>query len=145
MRRIRAVSSCSLLGFTRALLPRRYPVASSRSACSPTCRSEFSAASGPGSVEAARMAIEDFKGSVAGARIESWSADHLNKPDVGSLIARRWIDEDGVDVIVDLGNSAVALAVASIAQERDKAILVSSGGCHPDRGSLHSHHGALDL
>jgi branched-chain amino acid transport system substrate-binding protein len=97
--------------------------------------SVFSAASGPGSVEAARMAIEDFKGSVAGARIELLAADHLNKPDVGSLIARRWIDQDGVDVIVDLGNSAVALAVASIAQERDKAILVSSGGSNTLTGA----------
>ena len=81
------------------------------------------------------MAIEDFKGSVAGARIELLAADHLNKPDVGSLIARRWIDQDGVDVIVDLGNSAVALAVASIAQERDKAILVSSGGSNTLTGA----------
>jgi branched-chain amino acid transport system substrate-binding protein len=97
--------------------------------------SVFSASSGAGSVEAAKMAIEEFKGAVAGAPIELVVGDHLNKADVGSAMARKWIDQDGVDTIVDLGNSAVALAVALIASERDKAILVSSGGSNSLTGA----------
>ena len=60
---------------------------------------------GQGSVEAARMAVEDFGGSVNGAPIEVLSADHQNKPDVGSNIVREWIDVEDVDVIVDVPTS----------------------------------------
>jgi branched-chain amino acid transport system substrate-binding protein len=60
--------------------------------------------------------------------IEVVAADHQNKPDVGATIARRWFDLEKVDVIVDLGNSAVALAVNEIARDKNKAILVSAGG-----------------
>src|SRR5437764_4189285 len=67
--------------------------------------------SGPGSVAAAQMAVDDFGGTVLGKKIEVVSADNLNKADVGASIARRWIDTEGVDVIVDVPNSAVALAV----------------------------------
>ncbi|TDR95665.1 ABC transporter substrate-binding protein [Enterovirga rhinocerotis] len=81
---------------------------------------------GQGSIEAARMAIEDFGGSVAGMTIELVSADHQNKADIGAGIARRWFDQEGVDVIVDLPNSAVALAVQSLARERQKVLLVTS-------------------
>jgi len=80
---------------------------------------------GQGSVEAARMAVEDAGGSVGGAAIEVLSADHQNKPDVGSNIVRQWIDVDGVDVIVDVPTSSVALAVAEIVKEKDKVFLVS--------------------
>ncbi|MGC2199914.1 MAG: ABC transporter substrate-binding protein, partial [Stellaceae bacterium] len=62
---------------------------------------------GPGSVEAARMAIADFGGNVIGKKIELVSADHQNKPDVGSAIATQWFDNDGVDVIVDVPTSSV--------------------------------------
>jgi substrate-binding family protein len=65
---------------------------------------------GQGSVEAARMAIDDFGGKVLGQPIELVSADQRNKPDVGAEIARRWYDEDGVDVITDVPTSSVALA-----------------------------------
>src|SRR4051812_50219778 len=65
---------------------------------------------GPGSVEAAKMAIADFGGSVNGKKIEIVSADHQNKPDVGGALARQWYDNDGVDVIVDVPTSSVALA-----------------------------------
>ena len=58
--------------------------------------------SGEGSVIAARMAVEDFGGEVAGMPIEIVSADHQNQPDVGASIAREWIDVDGVDAIVDV-------------------------------------------
>lgn len=81
--------------------------------------------SGPTSVDAARMAVEDFGGSVLGRKIEVLSADHQNKPDVGSSIARQWFDVEGVDAIVDLTNSAVALAVQGLAQERGKVTIAS--------------------
>ena len=87
--------------------------------------SVFADVSGPGSVEAAKMAIEKLGGKIAGVPVELVFADHQNKADVGSAIARRWFDTDGVDVIADLPNSAVALAVAEIARERGKALLIS--------------------
>jgi len=80
---------------------------------------------GPGSVEAAKMAIADFGGSVNGKKIEIVSADHQNKPDVGGALARQWYDNDGVDVIVDVPTSSVALAVQDVARERKKALLIS--------------------
>jgi branched-chain amino acid transport system substrate-binding protein len=88
----------------------------------------YSAATGLGSVEAAKMAVEDFGGAVNGARIEVINADHQNKPDIGSSIANRWIDTEGVDTIADLGNTAVALAVVDIAKSKNKAALISSAG-----------------
>ncbi|MGZ3446137.1 MAG: ABC transporter substrate-binding protein, partial [Myxococcaceae bacterium] len=69
---------------------------------------------GPGSVVAAKMAAEEFGNKVAGMPIEVVSADHQNKPDVGSGIATKWYDVDKVDVIVDVPNSGVALAIAKI-------------------------------
>jgi len=80
---------------------------------------------GQGSVEAARMAVEDFGGSVDGVPVEVLSADHQNKPDIGSNIVRQWIDVDDVDVIVDVPTSSVALAVTEIVKEKDKVFLVS--------------------
>jgi branched-chain amino acid transport system substrate-binding protein len=80
---------------------------------------------GPGSALAARMAIEDFKAKEKGLNVEVVSADHQNKPDVGSQIARKWYDSDGVDVIVDVPTSSVALAVNNITKEKGKAFLVS--------------------
>src|SRR5258708_10514249 len=88
----------------------------------------FADSTGAGSTLSARMAAEDFGGKVAGMPIEIVAADHQNKPDVGATIARRWFDLEKVDVIVDLGNSAVALAVNEIARDKNKAILVSAGG-----------------
>jgi branched-chain amino acid transport system substrate-binding protein len=81
--------------------------------------------SGQGSVVAARMAVEDFGADKKGIKVELVSADHQNKPDVGSQIARQWFDTDKVDVIVDVPNSGVALAVNQIAREKGKALLVS--------------------
>jgi branched-chain amino acid transport system substrate-binding protein len=80
---------------------------------------------GPGSVAAARMAIADFGGAVGGKKIELISADHQNKPDIGSAIARHWFDNDGVDAIVDVPNSSVALAVQEVARARKKMFLIS--------------------
>jgi branched-chain amino acid transport system substrate-binding protein len=83
---------------------------------------------GPGSVVAARMAIEDFGAAKKGMKVEVVVADHLNKPDVGSNIARQWYDRDGVDVIVDVPTSSVVLAVNQVTREKNKAFLVSTGG-----------------
>jgi branched-chain amino acid transport system substrate-binding protein len=79
---------------------------------------------GKWSVEAAKMAVEDFGGSVLGQKIELIDADHQNKLDVASAIARRWYDTEGVDMITDLTSSAVALAVQGIAAEKKKVDIV---------------------
>lgn len=83
---------------------------------------------GRGSVEAARMAVEDFGGSVLGQPIQVVYGDHQHKADIGSAIARRWIDNEGVDVIADVPDSAVALAVQQIVRDRNKIVLYSSAG-----------------
>src|ERR1700680_1503131 len=80
---------------------------------------------GAGSVEAGRMAIADFGGSVNGKKIELISADHQNKPDVGSAIATQWFGNDGVDTIVDVPTSSVALAVQEVARNNKKVFLIS--------------------
>jgi branched-chain amino acid transport system substrate-binding protein len=80
---------------------------------------------GPGSVIAARMAVEDFGAAKKGMKVEIVGADHQNKPDVGSNIVRTWIDVDKVDVIVDVPTSSVALAVNQITKEKNKVFLVS--------------------
>jgi branched-chain amino acid transport system substrate-binding protein len=80
---------------------------------------------GPTSVLAARMAVEDFGGDVFGRPIEVIDADHQNKADLGSAIARGWFDRQGVTAIADLTNSAVALAVQQLARERGKITLLT--------------------
>ncbi|MGE0800089.1 MAG: ABC transporter substrate-binding protein [Lautropia sp.] len=86
---------------------------------------------GPGSVLAARMAVEDFGAAAKGIKVEIVSADHQNKPDVGSSIARQWFDTDGVDAIVDTPTSSVALAVNQVAKDKGKAFL-NSGAASSD-------------
>ena len=81
--------------------------------------------SGPGSVTAAKMAVEDFNPAAHGMKVEIVSADHQNKPDVGSNIARQCFDVDHVDVIVDVPTSSVALAVSDVAREKNKVFLIS--------------------
>ena len=81
--------------------------------------------SGMGSVLAARMAVEDFGAAAKGMKVEIVSADHQNKPDVGSSITRQWYDVDKVDVIVDVPTSSVALAVNQITRDKGKAFLAS--------------------
>ena len=84
--------------------------------------------SGPGSVVAARMAVEDFKAEAKGIKVEIVAADHQNKPDVGSTIARQWYDREGVDAILDVTTSSVALAVSDVTREKNKIFLISGGG-----------------
>jgi branched-chain amino acid transport system substrate-binding protein len=81
--------------------------------------------SGPGAVTAAKMAVEDFNPAAHGMKVDIVSADHQNKPDVGSNIARQWFDVDHVDVIVDVPTSSVALAVSDVAREKNKVFLIS--------------------
>jgi branched-chain amino acid transport system substrate-binding protein len=88
----------------------------------------FSHDSGPGSMDAARMAIDEFGGKVLGAPIELVSGDHQNKADVGSALAREWFDQGQVDVAVDLPNSSVALAIQEIARAKGKMLLFSGAG-----------------
>lgn len=80
---------------------------------------------GPGSVLAAQMAVEDFGGTVLGRKIEIVSGDHQNKADVGSSITRRWIDNEDVEAILDVPNSAVALAVQGITRDKKKLFLAT--------------------
>ncbi|RVU21045.1 ABC transporter substrate-binding protein [Methylobacterium oryzihabitans] len=84
--------------------------------------------SGEGSVVAARMAVEDFKAADKGLKVEIVSADHQNKPDVGASLARQWYDRDGVDAIFDVPTSSVALAVAQVSREKNKAFIDSGAG-----------------
>src|SRR6195256_3483511 len=81
---------------------------------------------GQGSVVAARMAVEDFGAAAKGLKVEIVFADHQNKADVGSQIARQWYDAEKVDVILDVPNSGVALAVNQITRDKGKAFIVSS-------------------
>jgi branched-chain amino acid transport system substrate-binding protein len=86
---------------------------------------------GEGSVAAARLAVEDFKAADKGMKVEIVSADHQNKPDVGSNIARQWYDQDGVDVIVDVPTSSVALAINQVTREKKK-VFINSGAASSD-------------
>ncbi|QXL83692.1 ABC transporter substrate-binding protein [Comamonas sp. NLF-1-9] len=81
---------------------------------------------GKTSVTAAKMAVEDFGGEVLGRKIEVIDADHTNKPDVAASVARKWFDTEGVEMITDLTNSAVALAVQNLAKDKGK-ITIATG------------------
>jgi branched-chain amino acid transport system substrate-binding protein len=83
---------------------------------------------GPGSVVATRMAVEDFGAAKKGMKVEVLVADHQNKPEVGSSIARQWFDVDKVDVIVDVPTSSVMLAVNQVTRDKNKVFLDSTGG-----------------
>lgn len=86
----------------------------------------YKALEGPGAVVAAKMAIEDFGGSVLGQPVEVISADHQNKPDIGASTAREWIDAKEVDMITALDNSSVALSVQGLANDK-KIITMNTG------------------
>lgn len=86
---------------------------------------------GPGAVAAVQQALEEFGVAGKGIKVEVLSADHLNKPDVGATVARQWFDRDGVDLIVEVANSGVALAVAGVAREKNK-VYINSGAATSD-------------
>ena len=95
--------------------------------------STYSDLAGPGAVIAAKMAIADFSkdGTVIGKKIELVSADHQNKADIAANKAREWYDKDGVDVIVELVSTNVALAVMEVAEQKNKITLVSGAASLP--------------
>jgi branched-chain amino acid transport system substrate-binding protein len=95
----------------------------------------YSDPTGKGSVLAAQMAVEDFGGSVAGMAIEVVSADHQNKPDIGSTIAREWYDVEHVDAIADVPTSSVAFAVNELTRNNNKVFLASGPGSSDLTGS----------
>lgn len=84
--------------------------------------------SGKGSVVAAQMAVEEFGGKALGKPVVVLSADHQNKAEVASTLARKWFDTEGVDMVIDFPNSATALAVQEIAKQKGKVNIVSTGG-----------------
>ncbi|MBC9878224.1 ABC transporter substrate-binding protein [Bradyrhizobium sp. INPA01-394B] len=81
---------------------------------------------GPGSVVAAKLAVEDFQKTNPSVKVEIISADHQNKADIGVGIVRRWFDIDGVDMVADVGNSAVGLAIQSLARDKNKIVIYTS-------------------
>ena len=83
---------------------------------------------GQGSVIAARIAVEDFNPDKHDMKVDIVSADHQNKPDIGSAIARRWFDVDHVNAITDVPNSGVALAVSNVTREKNGVFLISGAG-----------------
>jgi branched-chain amino acid transport system substrate-binding protein len=95
----------------------------------------YSDLTGEGSVIAARMAVEDFKAAEKGIKVDIVAADHQNKPDVGAGIARQWYDQDGVDAILDVPTSSVALAVNTVTRDKNKVFINSGGGTSDLTGS----------
>jgi len=91
----------------------------------------YADATGPGSVAAAKMAIADFTKTHPDVKVELVSGDHQNKPDIGSQIANQWFDVDKVDMIIDVPNSGVALAISQIANQKNK-VFIGSGPATSD-------------
>src|SRR5580704_1678537 len=89
---------------------------------------QFSHESGEGAVTAVKMAVEDFGGTVLGEPIEVVSADHQNKPEIASAIARKWYDVEKVNMIANLINSSVALGVSQIAKDKERIAIINGSG-----------------
>lgn len=89
---------------------------------------QFSHESGPGSVTAIKMAVEDFGGKVLGKPIEVVVADHQNKPDTASALARKWFDVEKVDMIANLINSSIALTVSGLAKDKNRIAIINGSG-----------------
>src|ERR1700760_787940 len=89
---------------------------------------QFSHESGEGAVTAVKMAVEDFGGKVLGKPIEVLVADHQNKPDTASGLARKWFDIDHVDMVANLINSSIALTVSQLAKEKNRIAIINGSG-----------------
>src|SRR5665213_563336 len=132
------LSRRSILGTTAALAVPRYGYAQK-----PTIRigvlndqsGPYRDDGGPTGVVCAKQALEDFGMSGKDWNVEVLSADHQNKPDIGVSIAKQWLDRDGVDAIVDVPTSSVALAVNTVCREKNKVYLNSGGGTSDLTGS----------
>ena len=98
---------------------------------------------GPGSIIAAQMAVEDFGGTVLGVPVQVVHADHQNKADIGAGIARRWFDTEGVDMVIDLVNSSVALAVTDVGRTLGRVTIAVTPGSLDIIGKQCSPYGAL--
>jgi branched-chain amino acid transport system substrate-binding protein len=85
----------------------------------------YSDIAGPGSTAAAKLAVADFQKDHPNVKVEIVSADHQNKPDVGSGVVNKWFDTEGVDLVIDVPNSGVALATSEIARAKNKVFIVS--------------------
>ena len=104
----------------------------------------YESGAGNGSVEAVKIAVEEFGGKINGKPIEVVGGDHQNKPDVGAALANRWYDVDKVDVITEVVNSAVAFAVLDVTKQKNKMLMLAGAGsadftgkaCAPDN-SVH--------
>ena len=90
---------------------------------------------GPGSTAAAKLAVADFQKDNSNVKVEIVSADHQNKPDVGSSIVNKWFDTEGVDLVIDVPNSGVALATSEIARVKNKTFIVSGAAASDLTGS----------
>ncbi len=100
----------------------------------------YRSTSGPTSLAAAQQAAEDLGVAQRGLRVEVIQGDHQNRPDVALALARRWVDQDGVDMICETNNSAVALAVANLVKEKDKIQLTSGAASSALTGAQCSTH-----
>ena len=129
MSRKQLSTACAILlcGLTSAAIAQDKPAAPVRIGVLGDMSGIYQALSGKGAVAAVELAIEDVGGKVLGRPIEIVSADHQNKTDIGGAIARRWYDQEGVSVIVDVVGSGVSLAVAAAANEKKKVFLASNG------------------
>lgn len=101
----------------------------------------FADQNGPGDVVAARLAIEDFGGTVLGKPIQMVDGDQQNKTDIGLTLARRWFDTENVDVIIGPGNSAVGIAIHGIARDKNKISIGTSAGTTELTGNACTTHG----
>lgn len=128
MRTIRhaALASALLAAATPAAAPAQVSDDAVRVGVLTDISGPYSDFAGPGSVVAARMAAEDHGGRVLGKPVEVVGGDHQNKPDVGGALARRWVDTDRVDMITDMPNSSVALAVQQVGRERNRVVINTS-------------------
>ena len=102
--------------------------------------------SGEGSVVAAKLAIEDFKAADKGLKVDVVSADHQNKPDVAINTGREWFDQQGVDLIIDVPNSGIALALSELVKEKNK-VFIDLGAAASDLhwGEMLAEHNPLAL
>ena len=88
----------------------------------------YSDFAGQGSVEAVKMAVEDFRAVNQTLAIEVISADGQNKPDIATTIARRWFDTENVDMVIDIPTSGIALPLAAIVKEKNKVMIATTAG-----------------
>ncbi len=129
-----SIATGALLGAPAVLSARRSAAQTTptlRIGCLTDLSGPYKDLAGPRAVAALNQALEEFNPAGKGFKVEVLSADHLNKPDVGATMARQWFDRDGVDIIVEVANSGVALAVAGVAKEKNK-VYVNSGAATSD-------------